>query len=121
MTSKPASVEEYLASFAGDRRARLEDLRRTVRATAPDAVEQIGYDMPLYKLDGRMLVSFAAFAKHDSVFPASQVVVDALGEEVAPFVRGRGTFQFRADAPLPLDLIARIVAIRVDEVAHERS
>jgi uncharacterized protein YdhG (YjbR/CyaY superfamily) len=119
--AKPASVEAYLAPFPDDRRARLDDLRRTITAAAPASVELISYGMPAYKLDGRMLVSFAAFAAHDSVFPASRVVVDALGDEVAPFVHGRSTFRFRADVPLPLDLIARIVAIRVDEVTTARA
>jgi len=84
--------------------------------TAPHAVELISYDMPAYKVDGRMLVSFAAFARHDSLFPASGVVLDTLGAEIAPYVHGRGTLRFRADAPLPVALIARVVKIRLAEV-----
>ena len=116
MTTKPESVEAYLATLTEERRTRLEDLRRTVREVAPDAVEQMSYDMPAYKLGGTFLVSFAAFKAHDSLFPASDVVTGALGDEVAPYVKGRGTFQFRANAPLPLPLIARILALRVAEV-----
>jgi uncharacterized protein YdhG (YjbR/CyaY superfamily) len=113
--AKPASVEAYLAAAPDDRRAGLEDLRRTVTAAASGAVECIAYDMPAYRLHGRLLVSFGAFKRHYSLFPASRVVIDALGEEVAPFVRGRGTFQFPADEPLPLDLISRIVRVRLAE------
>jgi uncharacterized protein YdhG (YjbR/CyaY superfamily) len=78
-------------------------------------VEGIAYDMPAYRLGGRFMCSFAAFKRHYSLFPASEAVVEALGDEVAPFVKGRGTLQFPADRPLPLDLVTRIVAIRVDE------
>lgn len=112
---RPASVDEYIERAPDDRRDGLEDLRRTVSAAAPEAEEGIAYDMPAYRIDGRFALSFAAFTRHYSVFPASQAVIDALGEEVAPFVKGRGTLRFPADRPLPLDLIARIVRIRVDE------
>lgn len=117
MADKPASVEAYLASVPEDRRTRLEELRRTISAAAPDAVEVIAYDMPAYRLDGRFMCSFGAFRRHDSLFPASQAVIDALGEEVAPYVKGKGTLQFPANRPLPLDLIARIVVIRREETA----
>jgi uncharacterized protein YdhG (YjbR/CyaY superfamily) len=117
MTDKPATVEAYVASAPEDRRAGLEALRRTVAEAAPDAVEVIAYDMPAYRLCGRFMCSFGAYRRHYSLFPASQVVIDTLGEEVAPYVKGRGTLQFPADRPLPLDLIARIVAIRHEETA----
>ena len=116
--NKPESVEAYLAGFPDDRRERLEDLRRTVRAAAPDAVEVISYDMPAYKMGKRFFVSFAAFKKWDSMFPASDVVLEAIPDARA-YAHGRGTFQFPIKDPLPLDLITRIVKVRIDEVARE--
>ncbi len=115
--AKPATVAEYVVAAPEDRRAGLEEFRRTVMAAAPQAVECIAYDMPAYRLDGRFMVSFGAYKRHYSLFPASQVVLDALGEEAAAYARGRGTFQFPVSAPLPLDLIDRIVRIRLDETA----
>lgn len=115
MADKPASVDEYIASAAEDRRPGLEALRRTVLAVAPQAEECIAYDMPAYRIRGRFVCSFAAFKGHYSLFPASQAIIDALGEAVAPHVKGRGTLQFQADRPLPLDLVATIVRIRLDE------
>ncbi|HYO42969.1 MAG TPA: DUF1801 domain-containing protein [Candidatus Limnocylindrales bacterium] len=117
MATKPATVAEYLATAPEDRHAGIEDLRRTVTAAAPDAVECIAYDMPAYRLDGRFMVSFGAFKRHYSLFPASQVVLDTLGDEAAAYAKGKGTFQFPAKDPLPLDLIARIVRIRREETA----
>ena len=115
--TKPATVAEYLAAISGDRRARFEKLLATVRAAAPDAEEGIAYDMPAYRLGGRFLCSTGCYTRHDSLFPASQVVIDRLGDEVAPYVKGRGTLQFPANRPLPLDLIDRIVRIRHEETA----
>ena len=117
MTDKPATVEAYVASVSEDRRTAIANLRRTIIAAAPDAVEGIAYNMPAYRLDGRFMCSFGAYTRHYSLFPASQAVIDTLGEEVAPYVKGRGTLQFPADRPLPLDLIARIVEIRREETA----
>ena len=77
--SKPASVEAYIAAAPEDRRPGLEALRRTVTAAAPQAEECIAYDMPAYRLHGRFVVSFAAFKRHYSLFPASQVVIDDAG------------------------------------------
>jgi uncharacterized protein YdhG (YjbR/CyaY superfamily) len=118
MAFKPASVEEYLAGLAPDRRARFERLRAAVIGAVGDAVEVIAYDMPAYKLGGRFVCSIGAFKQWDSLFPASQVVLDALGEEAAAYAKGRGTFQFPLGSELPIDLVARIVRIRYEETAE---
>ncbi len=115
--AKPATVAEYLAAAPEDRRAGIQDLRRTITASAPEAEECIAYDMPAYRLGGRFMVSFGAYNKHYSLFPASQVVLETLGAEAARYAKGKGTFQFPADEPLPLDLIERIVRIRLEETA----
>jgi uncharacterized protein YdhG (YjbR/CyaY superfamily) len=113
----PTTVDEYLATLPPDRRAVMEDLRRTIRAAAPDADELISYNMPAFKSNGRFLVSYDAYKSHYSVFPASQVVVDTLGDEIRPYVAGQGTLRFPASRPIPLDTIAKVVRIRLEETA----
>ena len=73
--------------------------------------------MPTYRVGGKVLCSIGSFAHHDSLFPASGLVRERLGDEVAPYVEGKGTIRFRLDEPLPLELVRRIVMIRLDEVA----
>src|SRR4249919_1037558 len=115
----PSSVDEYLAGLPDDRRAVMEALRRTVKAAAPEAAETIAYQMPaLRSHGGQFLVSYAAYKRHYSLFPASGAVVAALGEELTPYLTGKGTIQFPANEPLPLALVTRIVAIRVAENAE---
>ncbi len=116
----PESVEAYLAALAADRRARLEDLGRVARLAAPDAVETIAYGMPALRLAGQFLVSWSAFKAHDSLYPASDTVVERLGDDVRPYLAGSGTIRFPASRPLPLDLIGQIVGIRVEEEAAAR-
>ncbi|HET7726097.1 MAG TPA: DUF1801 domain-containing protein [Candidatus Limnocylindrales bacterium] len=113
--ARPASVDDYLTALAPERRERIEALRRSVREVVPEAEEAIAYNMPAFRLDGRFLVSFDAFKRHDSLFPASEGVVRELGDEVRPYLAGRGTIRFPLGRPLPLDLIRRIVEIRVGE------
>jgi len=112
-----ATVDEYLAAQPAPRRAVVEELRETISAAAPDAIESIAYAMPAYRLGGRFLVSFAAFTKHCSLFPASAVVIDRLGGELTPYLAGKATLRFPAGAPIPFGLVSRIVAIRVEELA----
>ena len=115
MPAKPASVAEYLDALSAERRARFESLRATVRAAAPAAEETIAYDMPAYRLRGRFMCSIGAYARHDSLFPASEGIETELAGEVDRYLAGKGTIQFPASEPLPLDLIRRIVEIRVRE------
>jgi uncharacterized protein YdhG (YjbR/CyaY superfamily) len=118
--ARPETVAEYLDGLPGDRRDRFQRLRAAVRAAATDAEEVMAYDMPAYRVGGRFLCSIGAYAKHDSLFPASRVVIDRLGDEVAPYVKGRGTLRFPVRAPLPLDLVGRVVGIRLEELAGAR-
>ena len=115
----PATVDAYLAALPPERRAGVEDLRRTVNTAAPEATETIAYQMPaLRSHGGQFLVSYAAFKQHYSLFPASGAVIAALGDELTPFLAGKGTIRFPASKPLPTGLVARIVKVRLAENAE---
>ena len=116
----PATVQAYLDGLTEPQRAGVEEIRAAVRAGAPDADEVIAYGMPALRVDGHFLVSYAAFKRHFSLFPASDGVVQALGEEVTPHLVGSGTLRFTADRAIPEDLITRIVRVRLDEEAAAR-
>jgi uncharacterized protein YdhG (YjbR/CyaY superfamily) len=113
----PTSVDEYLAVLPQDQRVALQKLRETIGAAAPEAVETISYQMPAFKLDGRFLVSYAAFKDHCSFFPASTQVIQALGEQLKPYLSGKGTMRFTVDDPLPSALVRKVVKARIEENA----
>jgi len=115
---KPTSVDEYLSWVPADHRRALDALRATIKAAAPGATETIAYGMPAFRLDGRFFVSYSDFKEHVSLFPASAAVRAALGDELKPYFSGKGTLRFRADQPIPTDLVARVVAVRLEETAH---
>lgn len=116
----PTSVDDYLAALPEAPRAALEELRKTIRAAAPEATETISYQMPAFKDQGRFLVSYAAFKNHLSLFPASYAVMKALGEDLKPYFSGKGTLRFTADKPISAALVRKIVKARLEENAAAR-
>jgi uncharacterized protein YdhG (YjbR/CyaY superfamily) len=112
------TFDEHLESLPPDRRAELERMRAAVRAGAPGAIETIAYDMPAFRSHGgQFLVSFDAYKRHYSLFPASDAVVAELGDDLAPFLSGKGTIRFPSDRPIPVELVERIARIRLAENA----
>ena len=109
-------IDDYIAQLPPDQAAALSALRRTVAAAAPDAVEAVSYSMPAFKLGKRVLVYYAAFTDHLSLFPASGSVMDKLGADLQSYFTGKGTLQFTPHKPLPDDLVRQIVAIRRVEI-----
>jgi uncharacterized protein YdhG (YjbR/CyaY superfamily) len=114
----PTSIDAYLDTLPPDRRRAMEQIRAAIQRAAPEATETIAYKMPAFRSHGgQFLISFDAYKRHYSLFPASQVVVEALGRELAPYLSGKGTLRFPADRPIPEALVARVAEIRFREVA----
>ncbi len=112
--SAPAkNVDEYLAGVPKEARATLEKLRKTIKAAAPMASEVISYQMPMYKHHG-MLVGFAAFKDHCSLFPGA-AVINAHKEELKCYDTSKGTIRFPASKPLPAALVKKLVKSRIQE------
>ena len=111
----PAAVDAYIAALPEAHRSLLTSVRTTIRAACPEATETIYYRMPSFRLNGRMLVSYAAFKQHCSLYPANPYVQTALGEDLAPFLAEKSTVRFTVSHPLPDELLKRIVAVRIEE------
>ncbi|HII39882.1 MAG TPA: hypothetical protein HA326_01535 [Thermoplasmata archaeon] len=117
----PGSVDEYLAKVPAEMRATLQDLRKTIRAAAPDAEEVISYRIPAFRHHG-ILVYYAAFSEHCSIFVGSVSTQRKFAAELRPFAAGKGTVHFTPQRPLPAALVTRIVKARVAEnKARERA
>lgn len=113
-----ATIDEYLDSLPPDRRTEMARMRAAIRSGAPAAIEAIAYKMPAFRSHGgQFLVSFDAYKRHYSLFPASEAVVAQIGEELAPYLSGKGTVRFPSDRPVPVSLVERIARIRFAENA----
>lgn len=108
----PRDVEDYMSRVPEHQRAALERLRRTIKSIVPDASEVISYDIPTFKLDGRMLVSYAAFKHHCSFFPGAGPI-KMHTNDLKSFQTSKGTIQFTPEHPLSTTLVKKLVKTRI--------
>lgn len=113
MQKAAESVDKYIEQFPADVQERLEQMRKTIRDTAPTAEEMISYAIPSYRLNG-MLVHFAAFSKHIGFYPGAGGIAE-FADELTGYKTSKGTVQFPFGKPLPLELVKRIVEFRVKQ------
>jgi uncharacterized protein YdhG (YjbR/CyaY superfamily) len=111
MKAAPKSINAYLGRLDRDKRAALQKLRKDIRAAAPRAEECISYQVPGFRLDGKMLVWFGAAAHHCSFFPGA--TVSAFKNDLKAYKTSKGTIRFDPAHPLPATLVRKIVKARI--------
>jgi uncharacterized protein YdhG (YjbR/CyaY superfamily) len=114
MAAKPQTIDQYLAPLSGDKRATLEKLRRAIKSAAPKAEECISYQVPAFRLDGKVLVWFGAAKNHCSFYPGA-FPIEAHKAELADYETSTGTIRFPVDKPLPSSLVRKLVKSRIAE------
>lgn len=114
--STTGGIDAYIAGFPAATQEALETMRALIQEAAPEATETISYAIPTFDLKGRHLAHFAGYARHIGFYPVP-TGIEAFKEELAAFKTGKGSVQFPLDQPLPADLIRRIVAFRLQELA----
>ena len=107
------TIDEYIATFPKNVQIILEELRQAIREVAPDAVETISYQMPTFKLNGK-LVYFAAWKNHIGLYGGSSIV-KYFKKELDSYEVTKGTIKFPLNKPIPFDLVQKIVKRRVKE------
>jgi uncharacterized protein YdhG (YjbR/CyaY superfamily) len=107
------TIDEYIAQFPPEIGVRLNTIRETIRSAAPDATEKISWQMPTFYLYGN-LIHFAAFKKHISIFPGEEGVAHFI-DQLRELHYSKGGIQFPNDAPLPLELVTKIVLFRAEQ------
>ena len=109
------NFDEYLTGVSDEKRAALEHLRALIKAVALEAEECISYGLPTFRLHGRMLVAIGAAERHVALYPLSAAMVEQFAEELQGYSTSKGTIRFQVNAPLPDDLVRRIVEERMAE------
>ncbi len=111
-------IDTYISAFPPATQAILAQVRATIRAAAPEAVEVMSYGIPTFDLGKVHLIHFAAFKSHIGLY-ATPTGHEAFAAELAVYKQGKGSVQFPLDQPMPLDLIGRIARWRVSAVQAE--
>jgi uncharacterized protein YdhG (YjbR/CyaY superfamily) len=111
--TKPLSVDEYIGSFPKATQRLLGELRKVIKAAAPEAEEVVSYSMPAYKQNG-ILVYFAGCKNHIGFYPTASGIIN-FSKEIEKYTWSKGAIQFPISQKLPLGLIRQIVKFRVME------
>jgi uncharacterized protein YdhG (YjbR/CyaY superfamily) len=112
------SVDEYIASQPEAAQGVLERVRSTIRKAVPGGEEVISYQIPAYKVHGDRVLYFAGWKQHYSLYPATDQMVAAFKDDLAPYEISKGTIRFPLSQPVPVKLIGRIAKFRAKEVAE---
>jgi uncharacterized protein YdhG (YjbR/CyaY superfamily) len=118
MAATTATVDDYIASQPAAVRGILARVRRAIRKGIPRAEEVISYKIPAYKLNGSVVLYFAGWKQHYSLYPAGASILAAFKDELAPYKVEKGTIRFPLSKPVPVKLIERIAKFRAAEAAE---
>jgi uncharacterized protein YdhG (YjbR/CyaY superfamily) len=111
LNEKKNSVDEYIAAQPEEIQPILERIRKTIRETAPEAIEKISWQMPTY-WQGENLIHFAAFKKHIGLYPGGEATTE-FAERLTGYKTSKGTIQLPYGKEVDYQLIADIVRWRV--------
>jgi len=115
----PKTVDAYLAGVPEPSQGALRQLRAAIRSVAPKAAtETISYGIPAIRYK-EILVWYAAFTKHCSLFPTASVIAK-FKTELKSFSTSKGTIKFPLDKPLPIALIKKLVKARLAEIEKKK-
>jgi uncharacterized protein YdhG (YjbR/CyaY superfamily) len=115
----PRDVDEYLAGVPEPARSTLNRMRAAIRSSLPrGATETISYKIPAFKY-GKVLVWFAAFSDHCSLFPTA-AVIDAFQKDLEGYSTSKGTIHFPIDKPLPTALVKKLVKARLAQSKNKK-
>jgi uncharacterized protein YdhG (YjbR/CyaY superfamily) len=118
-SSKAKTVDDYLATVPEPARGTLNKVRATIRSVVPAETEEvISYGMPAFK-HKKVLVWYAAFAEHCSLFPTPSVI-ERFKAELKGYKIAKGTIQFPVDKPLPASLLKKIVRSRLAQTEKNK-
>jgi uncharacterized protein YdhG (YjbR/CyaY superfamily) len=120
MQGNARTIDEYLKPLSGEKRAALEKLRKAIHAAAPGAEECIRYQIPGFRLDGKLLVSFGASKSHCSFYPGAHPV-ETHKKELERYDTSKGTIRFPADHPMPVALVRKLVKTRIAQYAEREA
>lgn len=109
-------IDAYLSSVGDEKRQTLEELRRVILEILPEAVECISYRIPAFRVDGKVVAGFAAFAEHLSYLPFSGSTLGRLSDQLDGYTRTKSALHFTPEHPLQESLVRALIDTRLQEI-----
>jgi uncharacterized protein YdhG (YjbR/CyaY superfamily) len=112
MPTKFKTIDQYLKSCPKLAQSKLQQIRKLVKQIVPEAEEGISYNIPIFKHNKKMLLYFAGFTEHVSIYPIPPAS-DTATKQMEKYKAGKGTLRFTLDKPLPVAMINRVIKLHL--------
>jgi uncharacterized protein YdhG (YjbR/CyaY superfamily) len=109
------SIAAYIAAQPKAAQGPLRKVRSAIRKAIPMATESLSYKIPTYKIDDKVVLYFAGWAKHYSLYPCGPKLAARFKKELAPYEMSKGTIRFPLSEDVPVNLIAAVAKFRAAE------
>lgn len=108
-------IDEYLEQLSAADQKILQDLRQRIHAEIPGLEECISYNLPAFKLKGKVIAGFYRYTNHFSYFPFSGSVLAELKDEIKDFKHTKSSLHFTSEQNIPQDLLRKLLETRKKE------
>jgi uncharacterized protein YdhG (YjbR/CyaY superfamily) len=117
MSSKVASVSEYIHSFPVDVQNKLNELKMYILFVVPHAEDLFNYGIPAFALvkggKREQQIMFAGYKNHIGLYP-HPTTIEHFHKELIQYKTAKGSIQFPIDKELPKALIIDMIRYRYE-------
>ncbi|HMV41500.1 MAG TPA: DUF1801 domain-containing protein [Leptospiraceae bacterium] len=109
-------IDKYIKKFPAEVGKKVAHLREIVKKVAPKAKEVYEHKVIAFTIKDDYLIWYGVYRNRLCIFPKSETI-EKFRSELDGIIVTKGTIEFQASKPLPVDLITRILKYRLKELS----